>query len=535
MKRGCDMPKKKKPAAPRCGAVIYVRVSSEEQVENTSLATQESQCKAYCEARNIPIIGVYRDEGISAKSLSKRHGLASALAAVTTANAAQLVVYRMDRLSRNTADFHAVAARLDGAGCQLISVTEPSSDDAAGRMMRSIIASVAEFDNSVRGARAAAGMAARKAQGGWVASAPMGYRHARTPAGIPTLAVDESTAPLVRKAFAMAAGGSSLSDIRKALGGGYPNRTIANILRNRAYLAESPALWAPLVDGELFHRAGVMLSMNDKRPPQSRTRERSAPTWRYSGLILCMECGRHLSASRSAGGTIRYFCAGSHGGGTVRESVIDAVITDIMGSVDISESQCLLILERMNESEREENSRVDEEMAKDKARESELRERRKRAVELALSGAIGSDELRDIIGPIDVELGAMQQSHGVEALMARAKRRGELRAQFDAAMRTIARLMVSPSRAWSIADDTAKRALFRLCLVSDTAWSKDSGLQARKADVFQRLADMASMGSSEAHLTADSLQAITDTMAELAKIIGSVASDKSEVEQPNFR
>ena len=46
-------------------AVIYARVSTEDQVQNYSLGTQQKACEAYCSARDIDVSRTFREEGDS--------------------------------------------------------------------------------------------------------------------------------------------------------------------------------------------------------------------------------------------------------------------------------------------------------------------------------------------------------------------------------------------------------------------------------------------------------------------------------------
>ena len=55
-------------------AVIYLRVSSEEQVDNFSLSTQEDICRKEAEKRGYEIIEIFEEKGRSAKSISGRPG-----------------------------------------------------------------------------------------------------------------------------------------------------------------------------------------------------------------------------------------------------------------------------------------------------------------------------------------------------------------------------------------------------------------------------------------------------------------------------
>ena len=54
--------------------VGYVRVSSESQIENTSIVEQEERIQAYCKAQGWELIKIFRDEGLSGKQTEKRVG-----------------------------------------------------------------------------------------------------------------------------------------------------------------------------------------------------------------------------------------------------------------------------------------------------------------------------------------------------------------------------------------------------------------------------------------------------------------------------
>src|SRR4029078_7919590 len=85
-------------------AIIYLRVSTEEQVDNFSLETQEDICRKEATKRGYEIIEVFREEGRSAKTISGRPVLISLLEySRKNKNKFQAVfVYRLDRVSRQT-------------------------------------------------------------------------------------------------------------------------------------------------------------------------------------------------------------------------------------------------------------------------------------------------------------------------------------------------------------------------------------------------------------------------------------------------
>ena len=57
----------KSPQTQSISGVIYCRVSSKEQIEGTSLESQEIACKEYARSRNIKILKVFVERGESAK------------------------------------------------------------------------------------------------------------------------------------------------------------------------------------------------------------------------------------------------------------------------------------------------------------------------------------------------------------------------------------------------------------------------------------------------------------------------------------
>ena len=89
-----------------------------------------------------------------------------------------LVVTRLDRLARSTRDLLDVAERLREAGAGLRSLAEPWADttSAAGRMVLTVFAGIAEFERELIRARTGEGRARAKAEG-----RKMGRPHKLTP------------------------------------------------------------------------------------------------------------------------------------------------------------------------------------------------------------------------------------------------------------------------------------------------------------------------------------------------------------------
>jgi len=148
------------------GAVVgYARVSTEEQArEGVSLEAQEAKIRAWWalsgDGRELVLL---RDEGLSGSRMD-RPGLEAALAACRRGGA--LVVYSLSRLARSTRGTLDVAARLEKAGCELVSLSERiDTGSAAGRMVFRMLAVLAEFERDQVAERTRMAMAHMRARG----------------------------------------------------------------------------------------------------------------------------------------------------------------------------------------------------------------------------------------------------------------------------------------------------------------------------------------------------------------------------------
>jgi site-specific DNA recombinase len=85
-------------------AIGYIRVSTEDQArEGVSLDNQKSKITAYCQLKDLNLIEVIEDAGISAKNL-KRPGVQKVITMARKKQVDAVVVYKLDRIFRSTAD-----------------------------------------------------------------------------------------------------------------------------------------------------------------------------------------------------------------------------------------------------------------------------------------------------------------------------------------------------------------------------------------------------------------------------------------------
>ncbi len=159
-------------------AVIYLRVSTEEQVDNFSLDTQEGICRKEAEKRGYEIIEMFKEEGRSAKNIKGRPVLIGLLEYCRkNKNKIQAIfVYRIDRISRITGDYLAIRKKLAEYGVNIISATEPTGDSPTEKLVETMLAGFAQLDNDVRSERSKNGLRARFLSGLISGKPPLGYK-----------------------------------------------------------------------------------------------------------------------------------------------------------------------------------------------------------------------------------------------------------------------------------------------------------------------------------------------------------------------
>ncbi len=165
---------------PETRAVLYARVSTEDQVEGTSLDVQVERCQAWASSQGWTVVGTYIDEGVSG-ALASRPKLDEMLAAVRAGGIQAVVVAKLDRLGRMVSNTSALLAELDSAGVAFVSVAERfDSTTPTGRLARNIAAVFGEHERDVIRERTSSGLLRVAQDGYWPGGPPpFGYRVVR--------------------------------------------------------------------------------------------------------------------------------------------------------------------------------------------------------------------------------------------------------------------------------------------------------------------------------------------------------------------
>src|SRR5881409_2076397 len=157
--------------------VIYCRVSSKEQIEGTSLESQELACREYARLHNIKALKIFIERGESAKFADRTQLIELIDFCRQRKGAVEvLLVWKVDRFARNVGDHFSVKATLMKYGVRIVSVTEPIDANPEGKLMETILAGFAQFDNDIRATRTVQGMKRKLQEGIFPWQPPLGYR-----------------------------------------------------------------------------------------------------------------------------------------------------------------------------------------------------------------------------------------------------------------------------------------------------------------------------------------------------------------------
>ncbi len=397
-------------------AIIYLRVSTEEQVDNFSLDTQEDICRKEAEKRGYEIIEVFREEGRSAKTILGRPVLISLLEYCRkNKNKIQAVfVYRIDRVSRQTADYLTIRKKLAEYNIEIISSTEPTGDSPTEKLVETILAGFAQLDNDIRSERAKNGLKARFMSGLLSCKPPLGYM---LQAGYAVK--DPKTWDKVKAAWdLMATGTKSLSQIADVMnesglrevhgkkeyklrcqstGRIFRHKFYMGVLASDKYPSEARGQHVPMITEEQFYKVQAYIdSRNPNKEALSAKRNFENENFPLRRVITCGKCGMGLTGGWSTGKMgvkyPYYWCASKCNYKCIRVSDVEELLLGILKQITPSKECYNLFIDFIYKAYYERLSRLTKIKQEADREIDNLKLLRKSLIEKNLSG-VYSDEI----------------------------------------------------------------------------------------------------------------------------------------------
>lgn len=304
-------------------AAIYVRVSTRYQVDKDSLPFQKEELINYIKyALNIEDYEIFEDAGYSAKNTS-RPKFQEMMSRIRNNEFTHLVVYKIDRISRNLLDFAQMYEELQKHNCSFVSKVEQfDTSTAMGEAMTRIVLVFAELERKMTGERVTAIMFSRAEKGLWNgAPIPIGYKWSEEKK-YPV--VDPEEAKVVRYIFDRYISLESalkvsydlaVNSVKTKRGGEWTSKTVRDVIRNPFYkgtyrynhktqtgtekpLSEQIIIECnhePIISEEVWSRANAIMDTNAERSV-AHLRNNIRYTHIFSKMLKCWYCGMTMGA-----------------------------------------------------------------------------------------------------------------------------------------------------------------------------------------------------------------------------------------------
>lgn len=427
---------------PPKNAVIYCRVSTKEQVEEgNSLVTQEKNCREYAIKNDFSVARIFIEQGESAKT-ADRTELRKLLAycGVKKNNITALIIYKIDRLSRNIDDYSEIRTILKRCGVEIRSTSEFFENTPAGKFMENILANVAQFDNDVRTERSVGGMKQAVLEGRYIWPAPFGYSNVRQ-GGKANIAINEKSR-LVKLAFIRATNiNTPIEDIRRFLadlglnqGNGKPiaKSALYRLLKHPVYAGyivkfgmKVKGSFEPIVSEELFDAVQRRFQKRSKER-QYRVENSDFPLRR---IIISTE-GEKLTGSWSQGRRKKYpYYRFIKGGKMFPKEQLEKKFLLFLDSYalnphlfDVFKTRVINVLKHKTID----NLQI---VNNSKVKLEQLYKRRQIILDKGFSGVINDDTLKEQLGIVDDEICSVQLE--VESMLLNPYSSADLLADFQ--------------------------------------------------------------------------------------------------------
>jgi DNA invertase Pin-like site-specific DNA recombinase len=316
-----------KPKTVRCA--IYTRKSTEHNLdlEFNSLHAQREACEAYIKSQMHEgwelMPDAYDDGGISGASLD-RPDLQRLLTDIAAGRVDNVVVYKVDRLTRSLTDFARLVELFDKYGVSFVSITQAfNTTTSMGRLTLNVLLSFAQFEREVIGERVKDKIAASKKKGLFMGgNIPLGYIN-RDKKLIVVPEEAERIRWIFKRYLELGSIGRLLEEMnrlgiktkvltlstgRKRGGVAYGVGPLAYMLRNRSYVGEilhkgqiHPADHEPILDRAIFDAVQASLNANTV---ERKTRSKADP-FLLTGLLFD-SAGNRMTPSHSRKRGVRY-------------------------------------------------------------------------------------------------------------------------------------------------------------------------------------------------------------------------------------
>ena len=393
--------------------VIYVRVSSKDQVLGFSLDSQEKVCREFSKRSGHDVLQVFREEGESAKTTDRTE--LQKMLRFCEKNKKQIgrvVIYKVDRMSRVVSDYLALKIFLNKLGISLVSATENFEDTPSGKLNENILSSFAQFDNDVRSARTIEGMKARLSKGLWGGKSPWGYKNTKDKLENKIITPDSEKAPIVKMLFEKYSTGkytfrelASMANkmgVRSRHGMKMSKQLVSKIIANPIYYGmivvhkfEISIMGShePIISEQLFKQTqDVRNGTSARKLPRNKDNQE----YPLRG-IKCDGCGKSISGGKTKGKTKYYQYYGCFNSDcpkrvSIKKDDLEKDFTNFLLNLTPNEEFFEVLKEAIKIAHKMELSSITFSERKINIKIAELKDKKNKLLELRVEGKISDED-----------------------------------------------------------------------------------------------------------------------------------------------
>ena len=415
---------------------LYARVSTTKQAEkDLSIPDQLRQMREWCKSQGFNIATEYVEPGASATN-DRRPAFQKMITEACTIPSPYnaIVIHSLSRFFRDQFEFELYKRQLEKYNVQIISTSQPISEDPFGQFTRKMFNLHDELSSALNGLHTLRAMKENARQGFFNGSnPPFGFCTVATDnkgnsGNKKRLRIDQAETNLVKKIFSLYINGihskiagckTIASHLNKQgitrRGKKWSTSTVADLLSNELYIGnyyfnkknsktgkkKPESEWVsiqvdPILNEHTFRQAQtIRQTRNISVTPGSIT---SSPTL-LTGLLKCSYCGARLTLATGKSGKYRYYKCTTR----IKKGNTTCISKNLpMGKLDSAVLHCFAesiitphrvktLLDELNTRCKQENTTEKQESKKLKKELSKLEERRTRLYEAVEEGILPLD------------------------------------------------------------------------------------------------------------------------------------------------
>lgn len=298
----------------------YIRYSDHKQDDGFSVEYQKAEIEEYCARNGVDLMHLHIDQAQTATKTAGREEFFNLISAVKDGAVDVIVVYKLNRIFRNSYESQKYRKLFRKHGVKIMSVTQYIDEDSAsGRLTTNILSDVDQYSSENTADHVKAAMREMARQGYFTGgTVPYGYTleiHKNGEKIRKKYIADEKEAQIVRDIFEFYGDGHSLRHIQEYLqekgiktrrGKDFSINTLSRMLGNDFYIGTLrystqgyddivmenavPAIVPP----HLWHSVAERKAADKKTEPRKHKE-----LYALTGKIECALCGSHFFGMRS--------------------------------------------------------------------------------------------------------------------------------------------------------------------------------------------------------------------------------------------